>query len=105
MEGDAMEGAAGTALPVVRSTACSLLHPRPRCGGLGKVSVDLAASEPDIAELTVIEGSQQDEIGLPLALRNQGRNGAIDELAGARDEIYECAADRGRSRRMVCSMI
>jgi len=102
---DAIEGAAGTALPIVGSTACSLLHPRPRCGCLGNARLDLTATEPDIAELPIVEGSQQDEIGLPLTLGNEGRNGAVDELAGTGDEISECAADRGQSRSMACSMI
>jgi hypothetical protein len=80
-----------------------LLRPQP--GGLGKTALDGAAIEPDIVELAIVETAEQYEAGLACALFNERRDKAIDEAAGAREEISDGPSDRAGGGSIASAMI
>jgi hypothetical protein len=61
-----------------------MLHSRSLLGPLRQSVADLIAAEADVFEAPVAEMAQGDKRCLPLAMRDQGGNPAVDEAAEAR---------------------
>jgi hypothetical protein len=96
----------GTSLSITNSTGCirtarTALRPQSSLGGFCQSFADLTPMEPNVLQFPVTETSHNDKVCLVLAMRDHGRNPAIDEASKARQKNPECSSNCGRRRRVI----
>jgi hypothetical protein len=81
------------------------LHLQSSLCGLGQKYADLAAREAHIIQFPIAETSQNDKIGLALAVRDHDGNPTIDEAGNALQKPCEYGWNCARGRRIAWGTI